>query len=346
MAKVAVVILNWNGKALLEKFIPILIQCTPDDVELIVGDNQSNDGSVEFIQRNYPRVQTLVNTQNFGYAGGYNKILERVSSQYYVLLNSDVEVSEGWLEPIIDYMDLHPNVVAAQPKILSYFKKDHFEYAGAGGGYMDCLGYFFCRGRIFDTVEKDLGQYNDIKKVFWASGAAFFIRSKEFHEFGGFDASLFAHMEEIDLCWRLQRAGKEIAYVPTGLVYHMGGQTLKLQNARKTYLNFRNNLIILYKNLDSKTRTKTLVLRFFMDFITWIHFLASFRWNHAWAINKAHYDFIKMFRQYTCQKSLMEPDPNTWIHPRRKTSKLPGYYNKSLVWAYYIQCKRKFSDLI
>jgi GT2 family glycosyltransferase len=339
MTKVAVVILNWNGKLLLEQFIPILLKYTPSEVDIVVGDNSSSDGSIEFIQSHFPKIRTIVNPENLGYAGGYNKVLEQVEAEYYVLLNSDVEVSPNWLNPIIHFLDQNLNIVAAQPKILSYYHKDLFEYAGAAGGYMDCLGYFFCRGRLFDTLEKDLGQYNDIQTIFWASGAAFFIRSQDFHEAGGFDASLFAHMEEIDLCWRLQRKGKEIAYIPEGTVYHMGGQTLKLQNSKKTYLNFRNNLIILYKNLDAQDRLRTLFLRFLMDFITWVYFLATLRWNHAWAINKAHYDFIRMFRLYPCQRKERNRSPVVL------TSLLPGYFDKSLVWAYYIEGKKKFSEL-
>lgn len=339
MAKIAVVILNWNGKDLLEKFLPILLENTPKEIDIIVGDNRSTDDSISFVHENYPQIKTIINSENLGYAGGYNKVLERVESEYYVLLNSDIEVCPKWIEPVIDYLDQNPNVVAAQPKILSYFQKEYFEYAGAAGGFMDCLGYFFCRGRLFDTLEKDLNQYEDIRKIFWASGAAFFIRSKDFHQAGGFDSSLFAHMEEIDLCWRLQREKKEIAFVPGSKVYHMGGQTLNLQNSKKTYLNFRNNLIILYKNLEAPRRLSTLFLRFIMDFITWIYFLCTLKWKHALAINRAHYDFIRMHRGYEVQKK----NPSELISI--KTSNLSGYYGKSLVWAYYIRGKKKFPEL-
>jgi len=342
MVKAAVVILNWNGRKLLEQFLPVLIANTPKEYEIVIGDNASTDDSCQFVQKNFPALTLLVNSENWGYAGGYNKILEQVEAEYYILLNSDVEVSKDWIDPLIRHMDQNPEIAASQPKILSYFQKDHFEYAGAAGGYMDCLGYFFCRGRLFNTMEIDSGQYDDTKMVFWASGAAFFIRSKDFHESGGFDASLFAHMEEIDLCWRLQRKGRKIAYIPHGTVYHMGGQTLALQSSKKTYLNFRNNLLILYKNLDAQCRNKTLFIRFCMDFITWIHFIGSLKWKHAWAINRAHYDFLRMRHEYPSQKrnpQLKELGPSY-------TSSLPGYYNKSLVWEYFIRNRRKFSELV
>jgi len=339
MNKVAVVILNWNGKELLEKLLPILIQNTPTEIDIILGDNASTDDSIAFVNSNFPRIQILENERNLGFAEGYNKILERVDTDYFILLNSDVEVSPHWVEPIIKYLDENPEVAVAQPKILSYFDRESFEYAGAAGGYMDSLGYFFCRGRIFDSLEKDLGQYDNTLPVFWASGAAFFIRSKQFKDIGGFDPSLFAHMEEIDLCWRLQRQGHKIAFIPSSTVYHMGGQTLHLQNAQKTYLNFRNNLIILYKNLDADCRYKILIKRFFMDFLAWLHFLFLFKWNHSWAISRAHWDFLKLKKNYMCQGSKKDHKALDYTH------NLPGYYPRSLVWEYYFLKKNKFSEL-
>jgi GT2 family glycosyltransferase len=341
IVKVAVVILNWNGKNLLEEFLPFLIRYTPFEFDLYIGDNASNDDSISFIQSHYPQIKIIQNPINLGFAGGYNRILEEIESQYLVLLNSDVEVTENWLEPVIQYLDNHPETVAAQPKIRSYFQRDYFEYAGAAGGFMDNLGYFFCRGRIFDTLEKDIGQYNDYQNVFWASGAAFFIRTIEFKKAGGFDASLFAHMEEIDLCWRLQRKGFKIAYVPDSMVYHMGGQTLQLQNSQKTFLNFRNNLIILYKNLPPESRLKTLMGRFGLDFIAWLNFLAHFRWQHAWAVNKAHIDFLRLVSGYECQKN----KPKEPVNNLNYTNNLSGFFNHGIVWNYYILKKKYFSQL-
>ncbi len=334
MQKVAVVILNWNGVALLEEFIPILLNNTPLDVEIIVGDNASTDHSMFFLEQNFPRVRRISNKKNLGYAGGYNSILEFVIAEYFVLLNSDVEVSMGWINPVIDYMDQHQEIAAAQPKILSYHDRQSFEYAGAGGGYMDKFGYFFCRGRLFDTLEKDQGQYNDPKNIFWASGAAFFIRSKLFRDFNGFDSSLFAHMEEIDLCWRLQKKGWKISYIPTSTVYHLGGGTLNAQSERKTYLNFRNNLLILDKNLESSIKIKTITLRFLLDFMAWLRFILLGKWKHSLAISRAHFDYFQMRK-----KLALEIDQGIL------TNQLDGYFCKSLVWNYYFLKRKRFSDL-
>ncbi len=336
MVKVAVVILNWNGKDLLEKFLPSLIRFTPAEFEIVLGDNASTDDSLSFVENYYPTIRCIVNEVNLGYAEGYNKILEKIEATYFILLNSDVEVSENWILPIIDYLDQHPTVVAAQPKIMDFNKPESFEYAGAAGGFMDSLGYFFCQGRIFNTLEKDEGQYNYIRNIFWASGAAFFVRSKNFKEVGGFDARLFAHMEEIDLCWRFQNIGMQIAYIPNSRIYHMGGQTLAVINARKTYLNFRNNLIIYYKNLVSPCRTLLLCLRFFLDFIAWLKFIVLLKWDHALAINRAHIDFLRMKKDFkTSRTQSLIP-----------TCRLDGIYPESIVANYFLFGRKKFSDLV
>ena len=337
---IAVVILNWNGTRLLEKFLPALIEHTPSYVNIIVGDNASTDQSVSFLKKNFPQVTVLQNEYNYGYAGGYNKILEQVVADYYILLNSDVEVTAGWVEPVIDFMESSPEVAACQPKIRSYINKDYFEYAGAAGGFMDRFGYFFCRGRIFDTLEKDLGQYDDLREIFWASGAAFFVRADWFSKAGGFDAQLFAHMEEIDLCWRLQLLGQKIAYVPFSVVYHIGGGTLSKLSPKKTYLNFRNNLILLYKNLEEGKRFKIICTRFFLDFLALIRFLCLFQFGHAMAISKAHISFIKglpLWKQTRYKAGLLGN------HPRHH--QLSGYFKGGIVFQFFIHKKSKFSEL-
>ena len=247
---VAIVILNFNGRNYLEKFLPSVIASTYPNKRIIVADNASSDDSIAFIQNNFPSVEIIALDKNYGFAGGYNEALSKIESDYYILLNSDVEVTPGWIEDMITLMEADKNIAACQPKILSFYNKNYFEHAGACGGWIDALGYAFARGRIFDICEEDKGQYNTNQKVFWATGAALCIRAKCFHEMGGFDAHLFAHMEEIDLCWRLQRKGYAVYCCPSSVVYHVGGGTLPKTNSRKTYLNFRNNLIILFKNLS------------------------------------------------------------------------------------------------
>ena len=243
--RVAVVILNWNGRFFLEKFLPSVYNSSYPNLEFVIGDNASTDDSVVFVQENYPSVKILTNKTNLGFAGGYNAILKRVEADYYVLLNSDVEVTQNWIEPVIDYMESYPDIVAAQPKILAYHEKNKFEHAGAAGGFIDKYGYPFCRGRIFNDVEEDNGQYNTPMEIFWATGAALFIKSTAWKASGGFDDDFFAHMEEIDLCWRLKRMGYRIGYVGESVVYHVGGGTLNTSNPKKSYLNFRNNLVML-----------------------------------------------------------------------------------------------------
>ena len=293
--KVAVVILNWNGRFFLEKFLPSVFNSTYQNIEFVIGDNASTDDSIAYVEENYPKFSILKNAENLGFAGGYNEILKRVEADYYVLLNSDVEVSQNWIEPVIAQMEQDPMLVAVQPKIQSYHDKGYFEHAGAAGGYLDYFGFPFCRGRIFDQVEKDQGQYDDPKEVFWATGAALFIKAEVWKEAGGFDADFFAHMEEIDLCWRLKKMGYKIGYCPSSLVYHVGGGTLNTSNPHKTYLNFRNNLLMMQKNLPVAAGIWIIFLRFWFDFAALLKFLIDGKPKDAWAVSRAHQYFFKNF---------------------------------------------------
>lgn len=333
--KVAAVILNWNGQNFLEKFLPSVINSTYPDLEIVVGDNDSTDNSVEFLENNYPGVRIIQNDQNYGFAGGYNRILEQLDAEYFILLNSDVEVSPNWIEPVIQLMESEMNIAVAQPKILSYFQKDHFEYAGAAGGYLDSLGYPFCRGRIFDTIEADHGQYDDFSEIFWASGAALFIKRKYWIESGGLDPDFFSHMEEIDLCWRLKNKGYMIVFCPKSKVYHVGGGTLNADSPFKTYLNFRNNLVLIQKNLSFGMAFLVIFIRFWLDLLSLIKYLFDGKPKNALAISKAHfYFFAHLFR-------------NTKKAGEINVSKFnaTGLYKGSIVWQYFIRKKDKFSSL-
>lgn len=290
MNRLAIVILNWNGKHWLGKFLPNVQQHSPN-ADIFVIDNASTDNSNEFLKEIFPSVKIIKLDKNYGFAGGYNEGLKQINAEFYCLLNSDVEVSEGWITPMLQLFDNDKNIAAIQPKILSFNKKTHFEFAGAGGGMIDNLGYPYCRGRIFDDLEEDKGQYNDISEIFWASGCAMFIRSKDFWEQNGFDARFFAHQEEIDLCWRLKNSGKKIFYNGNSVVYHIGGGTLDKQNPRKTYLNFRNNLSMLLKNLPFSKIIPIIFLRLCLDGIAAIVFAIKNGFSHLWAIAKAHFAF-------------------------------------------------------
>lgn len=288
---VAVVILNWNGKAYLKQFLPGVLLSEYDNLQIVVGDNASTDDSVSFLQENFPTVKIIQNDQNYGFAGGYNKVLERVEADYFILLNSDVEVTPNWIQPVIDLMESDAQIAAAQPKIKWQLNKKQFEYAGAAGGYLDIYSFPFCRGRLFNVYEFDHDQYNDQTEVFWASGAAFFIKSKCWEEAGGLDADLFAHMEEIDLCWRLKNLNYKIMYCPDAEVYHVGGGTLQTENPFKTYLNFRNNLIIMQKNLPAGDAIFRITIRMFIDFVAWWHFLLTGKRKFTMAVTKGHWHF-------------------------------------------------------
>ncbi|MDO8992787.1 glycosyltransferase family 2 protein [Daejeonella sp.] len=333
--KVAAVILNWNGKNFLEKFLPSVVASTFPGLEIVVGDNASTDSSIEFLKKKYPTIRIIQNDKNYGFAGGYNRILEQLDTEYFILLNSDVEVSPGWIEPVIHLMESEMYIAAAQPKILSYSQKDHFEYAGAAGGYLDSLGYPFCRGRIFDTVEQDHGQYDDQSEIFWASGAALFIKRKYWIEIGGLDPDFFAHMEEIDLCWRLKNKGYMIVFCPKSKVYHVGGGTLKAESTFKTYLNFRNNLVLLQKNLSFGKAFLVIFIRFWLDLLSLIKYLIDGKPGNAMAISKAHFYFIgHLFK-------------NTIKARKINVSKFnaSGLYKGSIVWQYFIRKKKIFSSL-
>lgn len=296
---VAVIILNWNGEALLQEFLPKVIATTNEKLaDIIVADNGSTDNSVEFIEKEFPNVKLLKFTENHGFAEGYNQAIAQTRYKYTILLNSDAASKEGWIEPIYEYMEAHPQTGACQPKLLSYTTPDEFEYAGASGGFIDKNGYPYCRGRLFSTVEKDKGQYDDICSIFWATGAALAVRSDLYLKVGGLDKLFFAHMEEIDLCWRILLAGYDIKVIPQSIVYHLGGGSLPASNPRKTYLNFRNNLLLLHKNLPDSTRSRKLFVRRLYDTIAWAKFVATLDFKNANAILKAHNDFRQMRKQY------------------------------------------------
>ncbi|MCC8119912.1 MAG: glycosyltransferase family 2 protein [Bacteroidales bacterium] len=297
---IAVIILNWNGEKLLEEFLPKVIANTDSSLaRVIVADNGSTDGSVKILKQDFPEVEVLLLDKNYGFAEGYNRAIAATGYPYTILLNSDVAPAPGWISPLLKYMQEHPKCGACQPKILSYKNSGQFEYAGASGGFLDKHGYPYCRGRIFDTCENDNGQYNTPMEVFWASGAALMVRTKIYKQAGGLDPEFFAHMEEIDLCWRMQLLGYKVAAVPQSAVYHLGGASLPADNPRKTYLNFRNNLLMMHKNLPDSTRKRKLFMRRLLDTAAWGMFLVKGQFAQAKAILKAHRDFAKMRAKYT-----------------------------------------------
>lgn len=328
---VAVVILNWNGKQLLKKFLPSVLKFS-NGANIYVADNNSTDDSIPFLQTTFPSVKIIKNKINGGYAKGYNDALKNLNEAIFVLLNNDVEVTENWLCPVVEALKKQPNLAAAQPKIIDYKNKRYFEYAGAAGGYIDKLGYPFCRGRIFNTLEEDTGQYNTNASIFWASGACFFIKKEAFWEVNGFDEDLFAHQEEIDLCWRLQLAGKKITYISTAKVYHQGGATLKNINPDKTFYNFRNTLLVLLKNTKGNSVWLLVFIRLILDGIAGVQFIAKLKPNHCLAIIKAHISFYKNIPKYLKKRKLT------------KTT-IKYYYLPSIVWSYYIKRKRTFKEL-
>lgn len=300
MNKVAVIILNWNGEKLLREYLPSVIETTDSTIaDVIVADNGSTDNSVELLRKAFPQVKLIEFTENYGFAEGYNRAIKETNYPYTILLNSDVATTPGWVNALYEYMELNPSVGACQPKIRAYANKTHFEYAGAAGGFIDRNGYPYCRGRIFDTVEEDKGQYDEVIPIFWATGAALMVRSELYLKVGGLDKDFFAHMEEIDLCWRILLTGSQIMAVPQSVVYHLGGGSLPASNPRKTYLNFRNNLLMLHKNLPDSTRSKTLFIRRLLDTIAWIKFMLTFDFKNANAILRAHHDFRTMRKNYT-----------------------------------------------
>ena len=330
--KVAVVILNWNGKSFLEQFLPSVVKYS-NNAQIIVADNNSSDDSVSFLKDNYPEIEIILLDKNYGFAGGYNKALKQVDAEYYVLLNSDVEVTENWLNPMVQLLDSDESIVACQPKIKDYNNKSFYEYAGASGGFIDKYGYPFCRGRIFETLEEDKGQYDDAIEVFWASGACLFIRSKQYQEIGGLDEFFFAHMEEIDLCWRLKNRGYKIMVCPSSSVYHVGGGTLNKIKPQKTFLNFRNSLLTLHKNLPENGRFAIIFTRLCLDGIAGAKFLFSGKPNHTWAIVSSHFSFYAAISQNKL-KRITTSSPN-----------LTGKVNTSIVKAYFINKCKTFNTL-
>jgi GT2 family glycosyltransferase len=338
MQKAAVVILNWNGRKLLEQFLPALLLHTPSDLaEIIVADNGSTDDSESFLTAHYPQIRRIILEKNYGFAEGYNRALAQLNHEYVVLLNSDVEVSAHWLETALDYLDGHPEVVALQPKLLDYKEKAAFEYAGASGGFIDIYGYPFCRGRILSTVEKDNGQYDRPTEIFWASGACLFIRLKDYWEAGGLDKNFFAHQEEIDLCWRLKARGTKIVCLPQSVVYHVGGATLKVEHPRKTFLNFRNNLLMVYKNIPEKQYRKAMLFRLFFDHLAALHFLLQGHPANALSVLKARVDFWQKKKNYRLvRKENLE----------KTVDELPlGIFTHSILWNYYIHNRKEYKQI-
>jgi GT2 family glycosyltransferase len=335
LPRVAVVILNWNGLDFLRRFLPSVCSSTYPNLDIIVGDNASTDNSVSYVREYYPQIKIIINDQNYGFAGGYNKVLSNLGQDYFVLLNSDVEVEPGWIEPVIKLMENDSSIAAAQPKILSQLNKEFFEYAGAAGGFLDIFGYPFCRGRIFDSVEVDSGQYDNSSEIFWASGAAFFIKRSKWLEMAGLDEDFFAHMEEIDLCWRLKNNSYKIMYCAESTVYHVGGGTLNAESPFKTYLNFRNNLVLLQKNLPAGRATLIIFIRFWLDLLSLIKYLMDGKPKNAIAISKAHIYFIRnLFSNIPKSRKIS-----------KKTFNKNGIYSGSIVWQYFVRKKKSFSSL-
>jgi len=329
------VILNWNGRKYLEQFLPSVLQTAYGNYRVIVADNGSTDDSLSYLQASFPQVELLPLGRNHGFAEGYNLALHSVEADYFMLLNSDVEVTPGWLQPLVDWLTAHAHTAACQPRILSYHKKDFFEYAGAAGGFIDAYGYPFARGRIFDTCERDTGQYNSAARIFWASGAAMLVRAGVFRELGGFDPYFFAHQEEIDLCWRMQLRGWELYCLPASVVYHVGGGTLPRGNSRKTFLNYRNNQVMLAKNLSWKEKWWKIPFRMGLDQVAALRELLRGDAGYFRAVVKAHLAFLGWL--FSGKKGSGAP--------RRKLKKLGGVYGGNIVWDYFVKGRRHFSDL-
>ena len=338
MLKVAIVILNWNGRKMLAEFLPNVIEYSRQDADVWVADNCSTDDSMSLLETQFPQVKTIVLEQNFGFAEGYNRVLGQINAEYYVLLNSDVEVSHHWLTPLIEFMDSHPQVAACQPKLLSEMDKDNFEYAGACGGFLDKYGYPFCRGRIFGTVEQDNGQYDYQQEILWATGACMMIRASDYWSAGGLDGRFFAHNEEIDLCWRLRLMGRKIYCIPESEVYHVGGGTLPKSNPMKTFLTFRNNLTMLYKNLSDKELKHVMRLMLFLDYVAAFEMLVLQR---DWGNFKAFFKARKAFKSW---KSDFEQD-RCRIQENRVLFDIPQMVDVSILWQYYVKGIKYFKDL-
>lgn len=335
-SKIAIVILNWNGKKYLQQFLPQLINNTASgDAKIYIADNGSSDDSVPFLKKEYSHFELILFNKNHGFTGGYNRALKLINAEYFVILNSDVEVTSNWIDPIIELMDQDQKIAACQPKIRSFAQKEYFEYAGAAGGFIDKFGYPFCRGRIMKDLEKDSGQYDDIREIFWATGACMFVRAELFKSIGGFDEDFFAHMEEIDLCWRIKNMGYKIFYHPDSLVYHVGGGALPNDSPRKLFLNYRNNLFLLYKNLNGAELIWILLFRMILDGVSAFMYLVSFKGKSFFAVFKAHISFYRLLPE---------------MHKKRKKeqlklSQIKEIYSGSIVYGYFVKKRKYFWNL-
>ena len=338
MDKTAIVILNWNGVEMLTRFLPNVLDYSRGEAVVYVADNASTDNSLEVLKMHFPEVRVIVLEKNWGFAEGYNRALGQIDAEYYVLLNSDVEVSHHWLTPLIEFMDNHADVAACQPKLLSMKNRDAFEYAGACGGFIDRYGYPFCRGRLFDTVESDDGQYDYAAEVLWATGACMVVRASDFKEAGGFDARFFAHSEEIDLCWRMRLMGKKIYCIPDSFVYHIGGGTLPKNNPMKTYLNFRNNLTMLYKNLPDGELRHVMRVRLILDYVAAFQALLSGRVGDFKAIINGRKAFKKWLPEYR--------EVRREVQSRRVVRDVTGIYRHSILWQYYAKGHKKYAEIL
>lgn len=332
---ISVVILNWNGSAMLQRFLPSVIRYS-EEAEIIVADNGSTDHSIDILREKFPSVRILPFRENYGFAEGYNRAIQQIETPYVLLLNDDVEVTPHWLQPLLEFMNHHPEVAACQPKILSETQRELFEYAGACGGFIDHLGYPYCRGRIFNHVEKDRGQYDQVCPIFWATGAALLVRTDVYRKEGGLDKRFFAHMEEIDFCWRLRSRNYGIYCIPQSTVYHVGGGTLPKSHPRKTFLNFRNNLLMLYKNLPEERLNSTLLIRYFLDLVAALKMLLSGQVKESMAIVKALRTFFKIRHDFDRERK-----ENL---QKQQLKDIPEMRNESLLVAFYLKKKKKFED--
>jgi hypothetical protein len=338
MDKLAIVILNWNGAQMLQQYLPSVLQYSRDEATVYVADNSSTDFSIDLLQSRFPECKLIELDRNWGFAEGYNKALAKVDAEYYLLLNSDIEVTHHWLTPLVEFMDVHTDVAACQPKLLSVADKDRFEYAGASGGFLDRYGYPFCRGRIFDTVERDEGQYDTVQDILWASGAALMIRSKDYWEAGGLDGRFFAHNEEIDLCWRLRIRGRRICCIPDSYVYHVGGGTLPKGNPMKTFLNFRNNLTMLYKCLPDEQLKPVMRMRWFLDYLAaWQTLILNRNLGDFRAIYRARRAFKRWRKDFDADRAAIQKGRVSMIVPEQRPY--------SLLWHYYAKGQKKYSAL-
>lgn len=337
MKKIAIVILNWNGAHMLRQYLPVVIENSPE-AEVIVADNASTDDSLKMLTQEFPNIRTIVLDKNYGFAEGYNKALKQVEAEYYLLLNSDVDVPAGWLVPLLQFMDSTPDAAACQPKLHAIKERDMFEYAGAAGGFIDLYGYPFCRGRLFETVEKDVGQYDDNREILWATGACLLVRSKDYWECGALDGRFFAHNEEIDLCWRMRIMGKKIYCIGASTAFHLGGGTLPKGNPRKTFLNFRNNLTMLYKNLSDEELASVMRVRLILD---WVAALQMLILGRSWGDFKA---VLRGRKEFNAWKHDFDKD-RIYIKERRRCTTKELLTQKSILWQYYAKGKRRFSEI-